>query len=426
MTVNSLFSFAYESGICLASLFFIYWIFLRKETYFQFNRMFLLGSIALSCLIPFGNFGLFDANSPAVIAGIGEAVTLPEVTITMGSKNISGLSGYWQYPLLVVYLIGVVLVLVRLVSGIVKVNHLRKQGKTIKFTSHSIVYINQDLAPFSFFKNIFINETLSESSKKRFIIDHELIHIRQFHTIDNIVVEIFLAFFWFNPIPWLIRTSLRNTHEYLADRGVRNTSESLVKYQSQLLQQIGGLSPLSVANNFNSMIKNRIIMMVHGKSSVLAKFKTVMILPVILLLVLIFACTKSENEMLTDINVDDETEILKSEAIDETLNEELFFIVEEMPSFQGQGQEGFQSYLSQNLRYPKIANKNGISGRVYVQFVVNSKGNVVDAVVIRGIDPALDKEAVRLVMSSPSWAPGKQRGNNVKVQFTFPIDFVLD
>ena len=104
----------------------------------------------------------------------------------------------------------------------------------------------------------------------------------------------------------------------------------------------------------------------------------------------------------------------------------MFFVVEEMPSFQGQGQEGFKSYISQNLRYPDQAADNGISGKVYVQFVVNSKGNVVDAVVIRSVDPALDKEAIRIVMSSPSWAPGKQRGKNVKVQFTFPINFILD
>ncbi|MCK4751640.1 MAG: TonB family protein, partial [Bacteroidales bacterium] len=98
---------------------------------------------------------------------------------------------------------------------------------------------------------------------------------------------------------------------------------------------------------------------------------------------------------------------------------------EDMPSFQGKGQEGFRSWIANNLRYPDIAAENGISGKVYVQFAVNSKGVVVDAVVVRGVDPALDKEASRVVMSSPKWAPGKQRGKSVKVQFTFPINFVL-
>lgn len=120
-----------------------------------------------------------------------------------------------------------------------------------------------------------------------------------------------------------------------------------------------------------------------------------------------------------------EIEIVEFEEEEEVAEEEVFFIVEDMPSFQGQGQEGFRTWIAKNLRYPEIAAENGISGKVYVQFAVNSKGEVVDAVVVRGVDPALDKEAIRVVLASPKWAPGKQRGKAVKVQFTFPINFVL-
>lgn len=120
-----------------------------------------------------------------------------------------------------------------------------------------------------------------------------------------------------------------------------------------------------------------------------------------------------------------EIEIVEFEEEEEVAEEEVFFIVEDMPSFQGQGQEGFRAWIAKNLRYPEIAAENGISGKVYVQFAVNSKGQVVDAVVVRGVDPALDKEATRVVLASPKWAPGKQRGKAVKVQFTFPINFVL-
>lgn len=110
---------------------------------------------------------------------------------------------------------------------------------------------------------------------------------------------------------------------------------------------------------------------------------------------------------------------------EEQAEEEVFVIVEDMPSFRGEGQDGFRKYIAQNLQYPEIAAENGISGRVFVQFAVNSSGKVVDAKVVRGVDPALDKEALRVVNSSPSWEPGKQRGKAVKVQFTFPINFVL-
>ncbi|MCK5135611.1 MAG: energy transducer TonB [Bacteroidales bacterium] len=111
------------------------------------------------------------------------------------------------------------------------------------------------------------------------------------------------------------------------------------------------------------------------------------------------------------------------ENIDE---EEVFYIVEDMPTFNGgEPATEFRKYIAQNLRYPEIAAENGISGRVIIQFAVNKVGKVVDAVIVRSVDPALDKEAVRVVMSSPKWTPGKQRGKAVKVLFTFPINFVL-
>jgi len=112
-----------------------------------------------------------------------------------------------------------------------------------------------------------------------------------------------------------------------------------------------------------------------------------------------------------------------SENIEE---EEVFYIVEDMPTFNGgDPATEFRKYIAQNLQYPEIAAENGVSGRVIVQFAVDKTGKIVDAVVMRSVDPALDKEAVRVVMSSPKWTPGKQRGKAVKVLFTFPINFVL-
>ena len=110
---------------------------------------------------------------------------------------------------------------------------------------------------------------------------------------------------------------------------------------------------------------------------------------------------------------------------EEEEEEEIFFIVEDMPDFQGGGQDGFRKYIAENLRYPQIAAENGIQGRVFVQFVVNTDGSVTNAEVVRGVDPSLDREALRVVMSSPKWTPGRQRGQSVRVAFTFPINFVL-
>lgn len=133
--------------------------------------------------------------------------------------------------------------------------------------------------------------------------------------------------------------------------------------------------------------------------------------------------------ILEDMEVTQDTEIeiieFEGEEEEEVEEQQIFFIVEEMPSFQGKGQEGFREWIQQNLRYPEIAAENGISGRVFVRFVVEPDGSVSNVEVVRGVDPALDAEAVRVVSSSPKWEPGKQRGKPVRVAYTFPIVFVL-
>ncbi|HHJ11119.1 MAG TPA: energy transducer TonB [Bacteroidetes bacterium] len=133
--------------------------------------------------------------------------------------------------------------------------------------------------------------------------------------------------------------------------------------------------------------------------------------------------------ILEDMEVTQDTEIeiieFEGEEEEEVEEQQIFFIVEEMPSFQGKGQEGFREWIQQNLRYPEIAAENGISGRVFVRFVVEPNGSVSNVEVVRGVDPALDAEAVRVVSSSPKWEPGKQRGKPVRVAYTFPIVFVL-
>ena len=108
----------------------------------------------------------------------------------------------------------------------------------------------------------------------------------------------------------------------------------------------------------------------------------------------------------------------------EEATEEIFVVVEEMPEFPG-GQSALMKYLSENIRYPVIAQENGIEGRVICPFVVERDGSITDVQVVRGVDPSLDKEAVRVIQSMPKWKPGKQRGKPVRVRFTLPIVFRL-
>ena len=136
-----------------------------------------------------------------------------------------------------------------------------------------------------------------------------------------------------------------------------------------------------------------------------------------------------ENELILDdleSDQDDEVQILDFDVSDEEQEEaEIFYIVEDMPSFKGKGLNGFRNWVMKNLQYPEIAAENGISGTVYVQFVVEPTGLVNKVTIMRSVDPSLDKEAIRVVKTSPKWTAGKQRGKPVRVAFTFPIKFVL-
>lgn len=109
---------------------------------------------------------------------------------------------------------------------------------------------------------------------------------------------------------------------------------------------------------------------------------------------------------------------------EEPVEEEIFMVVEEMPEFPG-GMAECLKFLGKNIKYPTIAQENGVQGRVIVQFVVNSDGSIVDPVVVRSVDPYLDKEALRVIQTMPKWKPGKQRGKAVRVKYTVPVTFKL-
>lgn len=114
-------------------------------------------------------------------------------------------------------------------------------------------------------------------------------------------------------------------------------------------------------------------------------------------------------------------------AVEEEEPEEqtIFEVVEQMPEFPNGGMAGLMQYLSKNIKYPTIAQEGGTQGRVTVQFVVNRDGSIVDAKVLRGVDPYLDKEAIRVISSMPKWKPGMQRGKAVRVKYTVPVMFRL-
>ena len=136
-----------------------------------------------------------------------------------------------------------------------------------------------------------------------------------------------------------------------------------------------------------------------------------------------------ETESIEVTSEETEQEVVIAAPVEAPVEEEeeevVFVVVESMPEFPG-GQQALFKYLSENVKYPVIAQENGIQGRVICQFVVNKYGSIVDVEVVRsGGDPSLDKEAIRVIKSMPKWKPGKQRGKAVRVKYTVPVNFKL-
>lgn len=150
--------------------------------------------------------------------------------------------------------------------------------------------------------------------------------------------------------------------------------------------------------------------------------------------------TEVINIVENDVAIEDELVLEESEADQDTRvsidaftseeeeeeEEQVFVVVEDMPSFQGKGLNAFAAYVQQNLKYPLLAQENGIEGTVYLRFIVDKDGSVINVQVLRGVDPRLDKAAIEAVQRAPKWKPGKQRGKPVKVSCTMPISFTLE
>lgn len=137
-----------------------------------------------------------------------------------------------------------------------------------------------------------------------------------------------------------------------------------------------------------------------------------------------------DNEILfedDDMNLDDEIEMYDFvvDEEEEEYEEEIFVVVEDMPTFRGGDVNKFREWVQKRVKYPQIAAENGIQGKVFIMFVVEPDGTVSNTQIMRGVDPALDNEAIRVVKSSPKWVAGKQRGAPVRVRFSITVNFQL-
>lgn len=418
--MENIINYIVESSLCLGILTLFYYGYLRTQNMPRFNRWYLLASLIFTAVLPLLHFTINgqSGNSEQNVSYYGfmlNAVTIYGTMVTQTIvpvvKEHSGISWF--------YVVGLLLLALRLVYALYRLGLLQRNTQRKKVGDIHVIMTQNVFQPFAFLNTVFVPKSFWETDDSQSIIKHEAVHVKQKHTLDLILLELVLLVQWFNPFVWLLRKAISENHEFLADRAVLDGGVSVSDYQKTLLYQVMG-TKFDLGTGFSySLTKKRFKMM---KTQVNNKhvFRAATLSTLLFASVLFVAAT----EIYNDPNLFLDEPDVKTTPIEQKEEKVIFQVVETMPKYPG-GFEALQTFIADNIDYPKVASENGISGKVFVGFVINTKGEVTDAKIIKGVDPNLDAEAMRVINAMPNWSPGQQRGKNVNVAYTIPVNFAL-
>ncbi len=283
--MSGLGAYLLKSGACLAIFYGFYRLVLMKDTNFALNRAFLLGSAALSLVLP-----LFRVPSPffttVISASSYELPMFAGAAQAAAKARVAGASEV----LLAVYAAGAGLMLLLFLVRLGRLALMAARCGCERHRGMRIVLCRRAGESFSFFNFVFLNRANIPEGDLDRILAHELAHVRQLHSFDILFSEILTVIQWFNPFVWPYRRSLRETHEYLADRAVIAQGCGLARYQLLIVEQHVGGRLVELASSFRtSQIKRRIAMLSKQETKGLARWKPLLILPLAMVFVLAFA-----------------------------------------------------------------------------------------------------------------------------------------
>jgi TonB family protein len=424
--MNPIMVYMLKAAIYLSAFYAVYSCLLSNDTLYGRNRAFIILSVLTSLFLPFItihtgrpiNFPVFGKVLSEVFVAENNTGTATGIDAIISGRN-------WQLIIWMVYLTGFVLFFLKLVIDLLELLYLiLRQEKDvdgiIRFTGFST-------AGFSALGHVFINSRLTDEEAVH-IIRHEQNHIDRNHFSDIVFIEAAKVLQWFNPVIYLFNRSLRAVHEYQADEGCIKSGLNVVDYQRMLLNQVFRSNIFTITNSFSNpaLIKKRMIMMTKKRSKAMANLKLFILIPVVAVVMLIFStCTESvQNEGNLAGEAAPPPPPPPVAVTGKSAEPEPFVVVEEMPMFPG-GDMALLNFIGENTQYPESAKTQGIQGRVIVRFAVGADGKVKLCSVLKGVDPVLDAEALRVVNTLPDFQPGKQGGVAVPVWFMVPITFTL-
>ena len=420
--METFFVYLVKSSVCILFYELFYRLFLRGETFHRLNRIVLLVSLILSLLLP-----LFDVSGWFATAGQNRALPLTELTVSLQElvveQKTAALSDHNGMTVSVVlfgiYLTGVVLLLLKNLFVFVYLNRLLKRCRREQTADGQVYYRYPDqIGPFSWLGRVVLSSA-DDGALTSCILAHERAHVQLGHSLDLVLVELFLCFQWFNPAAWWLKKDLRLVHEYEADRYVLSSGFDACTYQLLLIRKSVGPKLYNMVHSFNNYsLKKRITMMMKRKSRFWTQAKSLYVLPLGGFVLALFACVDGKKPTVEESQSVETREMTVKEQPDDSVASYVD------PSFPG-GDVACMKWLSENVKYPAEAVEKGIKGKVIVQFVVTKDGKITDAEVARSVDPLLDAEALRAIRSMPDWEPAQRDGQNIAVKYSLPIAFSL-
>lgn len=393
-----------RSGLYLAVFYAFYLLVMRRTTFFRFNRIALLAGSVACAVLP-----LLKVRTVSVLAEVGP---LTMTAVEDGAVSASPPAPFpWTILICGLYIAGIATVLVTTLLSAIKICRMARRGQRINKDGYRTVILKDGQPSFTFGRTIFIcDKDLNDNPA---IFSHETMHVKSLHYLDLFLFRAIQIFWWWNPLVWIARTELGLLHEYEADEKVIQKGIDATQYQLLLVRKAVGEQRFSLASGFqHAQLKNRITMMIKSSSKSWMRLAYLALIP--LLAVLVYACNPSKN---AKVETSDETVV--AEAVS-------FQDVEVKPTFNDGDDSQFARWIYKNVEYPESAISAGAQGRMLVQFSIMPDGSMDEFEVVRGINPDLDAEVLRVMKSCDlKWTPGMQNGKPVKVTYNFPIVFRL-
>lgn len=260
----------------------VYEVFLKKETFYNLNRIYLLITPLLSLIIPFVQFDFIRDSVQK-----SDIIKLQEVVVGATNELIKTDVNYFN--LLSVLETGSLMALRWFLYKLIKIYHLIRQHKQQKRAGYIEVQLTENDAAFSFFRYIFLGKNINDFSKEH-IIRHEMVHVTQKHTFDLLFFECLRILFWFNPLVYVFQQKIGELHEFIADRQTAKSNRA--EQYEFLLQQVFHTEKFSFVNQFfkQSLIKKRIIMLNKNHSAGVKRIKFALLVPTIFAMLFYVSC----------------------------------------------------------------------------------------------------------------------------------------